>query len=314
MTETQSDYVTEAMELLQGVTLEISEPQKVVERRGGKLVESDRPAFVKIYTDFKDELKNIDGDALKVWLFLALSINRYTKDARPGLRKIAEKTGLAVNTVRGAIERLETKYNLLDVEKEDGKGNQYHPSDYVSVSKDTVSNRDTVTQTVSKSSGTVSKTAVTVSGARKDSAQLEELESTILKNSKPNFKELKPSDYRKIPELKTFIDATGWIPGSFVLETVYNFIHAGLTLEKISAAFSAWTARGYKPSNVEGYLTWARDGIPAAYGNAQVDTGAKPAINTVAVEATKQLLDNKFSGNFVPRPAHVQPPQIRKDS
>jgi DnaD/phage-associated family protein len=176
----QADYVTEAMELLEETSIEIAEPHKVIERRGGKLIESDRPAFVKLYTDFKRELKTMDGDALKVWLYLALSINRYTKDARPGLRKISEDVGLAVNTVRAAIERLDKEYNLLEVEKEDGKGNKYHPSDYVSVTKETVSNRDTVPQTVSNSTGTVSKSDGTVSSVRKDSAQLEELESTRL--------------------------------------------------------------------------------------------------------------------------------------
>lgn len=178
MTQQQADYIIEAMELLEGTSIEISEPQKIVERRGGKLIESDRPAFVKMYTDFKRELKTIDGDALKVWLYLALSVNRYTKDARPGLRKIAEETGLAINTVRGAIERLERDYHLLDVEKEEGKSSKYHPSDYISVAKETVSNGDTVTQTVSKKEGTVSNLSGTVSSTRKDFAQLEELEST----------------------------------------------------------------------------------------------------------------------------------------
>jgi hypothetical protein len=133
-------------------------------------VETERAAFVKIYTSFKQELKDIDGGDLKVWIYLALSINRYTKDARPGLRKIAEDTGMAVNTVRATLERLELR-GLLDIVKEDGKGNLYHPSDYVSVSK-----TDTVTQTVSKSDGTVSKNEGTVSVTRRDSAQLEELE------------------------------------------------------------------------------------------------------------------------------------------
>jgi hypothetical protein len=79
---------------------------------------------------------------------------------------------------------------------------------------------------------------------------------------RPDFKSLSPEKYRTIPELKTFMDATGWIPGSFVLEVVYDFVNKGLTREQINAAFSEWTSRGYKPANVKGYLTWARDGIP----------------------------------------------------
>ena len=87
-----------------------------------------------------------------------------------------------------------------------------------------------------------------------------EIKKTI---KRPDFKSLSPEKYRTIPELKTFMDATGWIPGSFVLEVVYDFVSAGLTREQITAAFSEWTSRGYKPANVKGYLTWARDGIPA---------------------------------------------------
>ncbi len=83
--------------------------------------------------------------------------------------------------------------------------------------------------------------------------------------AKPDFRNMQPNQYRSVPELKTFMDATGWIPGSFVLETVYDFVFAGLTTEQIKSAFTEWTARGYKPTNVQGYLTWARDGIPPMY-------------------------------------------------
>lgn len=167
MTEEKKDYITEAMDLLHGTTLEISSPEKVIERRDGKLVEVERSAFVKIFTSFKRELKTISGDELKVWLYLALSINRFSKTANPGLRKIAEDTGLAVNTVRGIVERLEMS-QLLDVEKADGKGNQYRPADYASVSK-----FDTVPPTVSKNGETVSILEPTVSTLRGENAQLE---------------------------------------------------------------------------------------------------------------------------------------------
>lgn len=179
--EKKGDYISEAEEALQMLgegyepAIEIEAARTVTERRGGKLIETERTAFVKIYTTFKDELKNMDGDDLKVWLYLALSVNRYTGDARPGLRKIAEDTDMAVNTVRAAIERLENK-NLLDVTKKDGIHNCYRPSDYVSVKKETVSNPDTPAGTVSKIDTTVSKKAGTVSTPRRDFAQLEELD------------------------------------------------------------------------------------------------------------------------------------------
>jgi len=180
MSEEQTEYITEALELLQGVTtLEISSPEKVIERRDGQLVEVERSAFVKIYTSFKRELKTLSGDELKVWLYLALSINRYSKAANPGLRKIAEDTGLAVNTVRGIVERLESSH-LLDVERAEGRGNQYRPADYASVSK-----FDTVPQTVSNSGPTVSNSGGTVSTLRGKNAQLEELDTTRVPDNYP---------------------------------------------------------------------------------------------------------------------------------
>lgn len=168
MSEAKSEYVTEALEMLgKGYqpTIEIEEARTVTERRGGKLIDAERSAFVKIFTSFKKELKEMDGDDLKVWIYLALSINRYTKDASPGLRTISEDTDLAVNTVRSILERLEDR-GLLDIEKEDGKTNRYRPADYATVSK-----FDTVNQ------GTVSKNEGTVSTSRRDFAQLEELDS-----------------------------------------------------------------------------------------------------------------------------------------
>lgn len=158
-----------------GPAVEIEAPQTVSERRGGKWIESDRPAFVKIYTSFKQEMKDIDPDALKVWLFIALSVNRYSGEAHPGLRAISDGVGMAVNTVRAAVERLEMDYKLLQVEKEEGKTNKYFPVDYVSAVRETVSPRDTVQNgTVSNSSGTVSKMEGTVSTQYRKSAQPEE--------------------------------------------------------------------------------------------------------------------------------------------
>ena len=165
------EYVTEALGLLTGEpSAEIQSPHQVTERKDGRLVEVERSAFVKLFTSFKKELKTIDGDALKIWIYLALSVNRHTKTASPGLRRIAEDCGMSVNTVRKHVESLDTA-GLLESEKEDGKSTSYRPADYVSVSKFD-------TPTVSKNDGTVSKNEPTVSRSRREFAQLEELEST----------------------------------------------------------------------------------------------------------------------------------------
>lgn len=177
--EEQADYITETIEMLgQGYepSLEIESPRKVVERRNGKLIETERAAFVKIYTTFKQELKNLDGESLKIWLYLALSVNRKTETANPGLRNIAEETGISVNTVRDRIELLEKK-GLLTIESRVGRqGNSYKPADYVSVNRN-VSAGDTLGN-VSISEKNVSISGGNVSVSRKKNAQLEELELT----------------------------------------------------------------------------------------------------------------------------------------
>lgn len=173
--ESKADYITqdevqEALEMLgkgyDHPSIEIEQPREVVERRDGKLVETERPAFVKIYTSFKAEMKDLDEIALKVWLYIALSVNRFTNEAHPGLRTIAEDTGFAVNTVRAAIERLETQYNLLTVERGERKYNRYFPVDYVSARRtDPVSPADTDGKTVSPEDTTVSPKDETVSAS-----------------------------------------------------------------------------------------------------------------------------------------------------
>ena len=174
--EEQGEYITdeevnEGLALLHGdPSVEIEPPRQVIERREGELVEVERSAFIKLYTSFKKELKDIEGDGLKVWIFLALSVNRDTKRANPGLRAIAEGVNLSVNTVRKYVEKLD-EMGLLEALKEGGKTTSYRPADYVSVSKFD-------TPTVSKSGGTVSKSEPTVSSPLLQNAQLEELELT----------------------------------------------------------------------------------------------------------------------------------------
>jgi len=114
--------------------LEIHPQTTVIRRRGWGMVEEVVPAFVKISTAFKEEMAGIDGNALKVWLFIALSINRNTEQAHPGVRKIAAKCGIAENTVTAKIKELEGA-GLLTVNREERKYNIYEVPDYVSANK-----------------------------------------------------------------------------------------------------------------------------------------------------------------------------------
>jgi len=160
MSEDREEYITDAAAMIgkgyDSPSLEIEPARTVIERRNGKMQEVERAAFVKVSTAFKDELKNIDEVALKVWLFIALSINRNTDEANPGLRAIHNGTGFAVNTIRDAIDRLEHKYGLLVYEKGSGKSaNIYTPLAFVSA-KNGVSPTDTQPASVSVENPSVS--------------------------------------------------------------------------------------------------------------------------------------------------------------
>lgn len=164
MTEQAPDYVTEAMELLQGTSVEIQPARTAIVRENGEFREVEKPAFVKISTSFKSELPNISGDALKVWIFISLSINRKTARANPGLRTIAAGVKLAINTVQKCLTELEAA-NLLAVNRESARYNIYEIPEYVSANRadPTVSNGDTPLETVSNSRSTVSNFDETVS-------------------------------------------------------------------------------------------------------------------------------------------------------
>lgn len=287
--------------------IEIEAPRKVTTRRGGRMLEEDRPAFVKIYTDFKNELKDIQGIDLKVWIYLALSVNRFTGDACPGLRKIGEDLNLSVNTVRASLERLEEKA-LLEIEAKDGKRNLYRPSDYVSAKKETVSKTDTVPQTVSKSEGTVSVLNKTVSTQYRKSAQPEEPDIKPEGEGRSlDFRNMNVSEAQKLPTLKLYTDATNFFPGSVVWEYVHTTIQVHkLTFEKLHAAAVEWAARGYKSENVKGILEWAVNGIPNGNGSKPVQAEQKPAINDAEIERTKRMLAEKDARPFSPPPARVR--------
>jgi DNA-binding transcriptional regulator YhcF (GntR family) len=166
MGEDQAGYVTDALEMMGAgyASIEIEQAKTIISRRAGKMVSEDRPAFVKVSTAFKQELSVISGDALKVWLFIALSINRNTGKANPGLRTIATSVKLAINTVQKALKELEGM-DLLTVDRESKRYNIYETPEYISANKaePTVSRDDTPTQSVSNKNETVSNSAQSVS-------------------------------------------------------------------------------------------------------------------------------------------------------
>lgn len=138
--EQQGEYVTQqeiddASEMMgwKEPAVVIERPRTVAERQpNGQFVDKTIPAYVKFSTSFKAELKNITGTELRVWTYIALSINE-EGIAFPGIRTIAEALGISHQTVITAVEGLEKK-NFLHVVREGRKHNIYQPADeYVAI-------------------------------------------------------------------------------------------------------------------------------------------------------------------------------------
>jgi hypothetical protein len=134
--EEKPEYLTDAEEMINNhPTVEIEPPRSVISRRGREFVEEDKPAFIKFSTGFKKELAGIDATALKVWIFIALSVNRNSGKANPGLRTIATGVGMGINTIQDALVRLDKEYNLLAIDRESRRYNIYEPLAFISANK-----------------------------------------------------------------------------------------------------------------------------------------------------------------------------------
>lgn len=144
--EEQVDYVTETQEALDMLNFEdqpsvvVEPPRRRTERRGRQMVEVEEAAYVKFSTEFKTELADLDVYALKVFIYIGLSINFETGTAYPGVRKIAAETKMNKDTVAKAIEELEEK-GFLQVHRKDGSSNIYKPECYFAIGETVPSGR-----------------------------------------------------------------------------------------------------------------------------------------------------------------------------
>lgn len=135
----KEDYVNEveeAFEMLgkgyEAPSVVVEPPRRRTERRGKRMVQTEEAAFVKFSTEFKKELADLDAYALKVFIYIGLSINFETGTAYPGVRKIATDTGMDKDTAGKAIKELEEK-GFLKVWRKDGASNIYKPTSYFAI-------------------------------------------------------------------------------------------------------------------------------------------------------------------------------------
>lgn len=144
MSDITKEEIEEGLTLFRGNSVEVKAPQKTTIRHRGRMVEIEEPAFVKFSTDFKSELIKLGEFSLKVFIYIGLSIGFETQSAYPGIRKIAEETGMDKDTVTGAVEELEEK-GFLNVFRRQGNSNVYTPTRYFSIGR-TVPSEGTLEQ------------------------------------------------------------------------------------------------------------------------------------------------------------------------
>ena len=284
-----TEETQEAMEMLgkgyekyKHPSVVIEPPHVVMERRGNEFQEVITPAFVKISTDFKGELAGVDEIALKVWLYIALSVNRYSGKANPGLRTIAQGTGFAINTIQSALKRLENDYKLLTVDRESRKYNIYEPVAFVSANrKEPVSPDDTVQISVSDPEASVSVLPASVSVEAQSVSprlilnQINQIKPDVLR--KPNFQKLTPREAAGISELQRFEEATGYFPGQPLWEVIYNDLHTHKwTVEQIRKPWVEWCKRGYNTRSLS-WMEWIGNPIPDRHPSYANNGKAEPS-------------------------------------
>ena len=118
MTEQQSEYITDALDML-GKGYEIHPPQRVIKSdKNGKPVEVREDAWVKISMAFLETMRNLKGARLSVWMAIALRIDdNYV--SYPSIAKMQKDTGLSNREIIDTVRELE-KEGYLTVKNQRG--------------------------------------------------------------------------------------------------------------------------------------------------------------------------------------------------
>lgn len=299
----------EALELLgKGYesSYEIHKGETVIRDSETGQQEYDTGAWVKIAAPFRNKhLKSLKGSRLGVWLCIVLHINE-KNDSHPSIETICEETGYSNREVIDCIKELEEK-GYLTVIRGEKRYNIYHVNFGAAYG---IGNNPTCEE-----SSQVKKSARNSELSSKSLLKTSLKEEPFKKNQKKrevalDFSSMTVSEAFKVPTLKLYKEAADFFPGSILWEMVHNTItQNNLTFEKIHAAAVAWAGRGFKPSNVQGILEWAVNGIPS---NGKTQTDAKPALDEKGIQETQKMLAEKMGGTFVPRPANIERPRIGK--
>ena len=273
--EQQGDYITqdevqEALDMLgkgyeDQPSVVVEPPRRRTERRKGQMVEVEEAAFVKFSTEFKSELADLDVYALKVFIYIGLSINFETGTAYPGVRKIAKETKMNKDTVGKAIEELEQK-GFLQVRRKDGSSNIYKPECYFAIGETVPSGR-----TVPEPSGAdaeLSDENGQLSGAsrvKRAQPDKQDKQDERVKGDAQVFQALENLMGALPSSVTRYVDA--WLekhPLEWIFKAIDEAKTRGARSEKyVDKILIGWEANGYPKSREEQVKAARKDGKPS---------------------------------------------------
>ena len=122
------EELDDALQLLQGIPLvEIQPPaQQIIRDQAGGLHWVKSTAWVKFSTAFRDNMSELKGCKLAVFLCICLHVGE-DGSARPGIRRICQLTGYQSAAVSKAIRDLQGPGGMMDVTRRKGATSIYRP-------------------------------------------------------------------------------------------------------------------------------------------------------------------------------------------
>lgn len=130
------------------------------------------------------------------------------------------------------------------------------------------------------------------------------------KNEKEyNFVDMNPGDALKIPEIKVYVAATGFVPPAGQYETIYRTIRAmngAGTAENLRKYYRAWVDKGWRGNNLTWLTEWAASGKIPDLKKKFEPPAPDPAKIKEMIEKDKQKEIERWSGDYVPMPEDVR--------
>lgn len=287
MTEPKSEYTVEVNEALDMLGKGYK-PRKIVQEVSGFY-----PLFEALLEKYDDLITPaVFGVA---WRFCQMQDGV----CKASLRTIAGILNIGEATVMRRMEVLCDDGYLKDLTP----GLKHRPHIYADTGLVVMKSSLGVSESVSQGNTSVSGRNATVSRRNRSVSQnrLSKVKDSNKDSNREgrayNFRDMTVGQAHKVPTLKLYAEAAEYFPGSILWEKVHNaIVEHNLTFERIHAAAVAWAGRGFKPSNVDGILEWAVNGIPSNGHKSKAEPPAPVELSGSDLEAERERVRQMIFG------------------